>query len=71
MEKEKEMAQKLTQLDHIKIPSAFNYNSLQSLSTEARLKLSKIQPENLGQASRISGINPSDISVLLIHLNRH
>lgn len=71
MEKEKEMAQKLTQLDHIKIPSAFNYSSLQSLSTEARLKLSKIQPENLGQASRISGINPSDISVLLIHLNRH
>jgi tRNA uridine 5-carboxymethylaminomethyl modification enzyme len=71
MEKEKEMAQKLTKLDHIKIPSNFDYHGMQSLSTEARLKLTKIRPDNLGQASRISGINPSDISVLLIHLNRN
>jgi tRNA uridine 5-carboxymethylaminomethyl modification enzyme len=70
MEKEREMAEKLTKLDHIKIPKAFDYHGLQSLSTEARIKLTKIQPENLGQASRISGINPSDISVLMIHLNR-
>jgi tRNA uridine 5-carboxymethylaminomethyl modification enzyme len=70
MEKEREMAEKLTKLDHIKIPKTFDYHSLQSLSTEARIKLTKIQPENLGQASRISGINPSDISVLMIHLNR-
>lgn len=71
MEKEKEMALKLTKLDHIKIPVQFDYHAMQSLSTEARIKLTKIKPDNLGQASRISGINPSDISVLLIHLNRN
>jgi tRNA uridine 5-carboxymethylaminomethyl modification enzyme len=70
MEKEREMAERLTRLDHIKIPGEFDYQSLQSLSTEARIKLGKIKPENLGQASRVSGINPSDISVLMIHLNK-
>jgi tRNA uridine 5-carboxymethylaminomethyl modification enzyme len=70
MEKEREMAERMTRLDHIKIPLEFDYQSLQSLSTEARIKLKKIKPENLGQASRISGINPSDISVLMIHLNK-
>jgi len=68
--KEKQMADKLTRLDTYRIHPEFDFNSLQSLSKEAREKLSKIKPENIGQASRISGVSPSDISVLLIHLNR-
>ena len=68
--KEKNNADKLNRLENVKIPSSFNYQKLQSLSFEAREKLSKIQPTSISQASRISGVSPSDISVLLVHMGR-
>ena len=61
---------KMKKLDTVKIPLDFNYGDLASLSHEAKEKLTAIQPINLAQASRISGINPSDIAVLLVHLSR-
>ncbi len=70
IEKEKQMAEKMQNLENIKIPQNMDYFSIQSLSTEARQKLSKIQPLTIGQASRISGVSSSDISVLLILLGR-
>lgn len=70
IEKEKEMAEKITRLENIKIHSAFDYKALSSLSHEAREKLSRIRPSSVGQASRISGVSPSDISILLVHLGR-
>ncbi len=70
IEKEKTNAEKLNRLDHIKIPDDFDYEILASLSLEAKEKLNYIRPTNLSQASRISGINPSDISVLLVKLGR-
>ncbi|MGK0412954.1 MAG: tRNA uridine 5-carboxymethylaminomethyl modification enzyme [Polaribacter sp.] len=68
--KEKNNADKLNRLENVKIPSSFNYQRLQSLSLEAREKLGKIQPTSISQASRISGVSPSDISVLLVHMGR-
>ncbi len=68
--KEKEMAEKMNQLEEVKLNPSFNYEKLQSLSAEAREKLSKIKPVTLGQASRISGVSPSDISVLMVHMGR-
>lgn len=68
IEKEKEMADKLSNLDNIKISSDFDYKNFPSLSLEAREKLSRVKPENLGQASRISGVSPSDIAALMIYL---
>lgn len=70
IEREKEMAQKMNRLEKIKINPEFNYDKLTSLSFEAREKLSRIKPNTIGQASRISGVSPSDISVLLIHMGR-
>ena len=70
IEKEMINAEKLNKLDNIKIPSSFDYDFLSSLSNEAKEKLNKIKPSNLSQASRISGIKPSDISVLLVKLGR-
>ena len=70
IEKEKQNADKLNRLEAVKIPDNFDYHSLASLSHEAKEKLSKIQPKTISQASRISGINPSDISVLLVKLGR-
>ena len=70
IDKEMANAEKLNRLDHIKIPEDFDYNILASLSYEAKEKLNYIKPTNLSQASRISGINPSDISVLLVKLGR-
>lgn len=70
IEKEKLNADKLNRLEAVKIPAAFDYHALASLSYEAKEKLSKIQPQTISQASRISGINPSDISVLLVKLGR-
>ena len=63
-------AEKLQRLDRIAIPASFDYNSLQSLSTEARQKLSRIQPATIGEASRIPGVSPNDISVLLVLMGR-
>ena len=70
IEKEKENAKKLSKLEHIVIPEGFNYNGLSSLSSEAKEKLNKINPSNLSQAARISGIKPSDISALLVKMGR-
>lgn len=68
--KEKEVADKLLQFENMPLKEDFDYNSLQSLSTEARQKLTKIKPATIGQASRISGISPADISVLIVYLGR-
>ena len=57
-------------LENISIPSKFNYNKLKSLSSEARAKLEEIRPKTLSQASRISGVSPSDISSMLVHMGR-
>jgi len=70
IEKEKSNADKLQKLEGLKIPENIDYRSLNSLSFEAREKLSKIRPASISQASRISGVSPSDISVLLVHLGR-
>ena len=70
IEKEKQNADKLSRLEAVKIPDNFDYHCLASLSHEAKEKLSTIQPKTISQASRISGINPSDISVLLVKLGR-
>ncbi len=70
IEKEKNNADKLQRLEDIKIPKHFDYDSLASLSFEAKEKLNSIRPSTLSQASRISGINPSDISVLLVKMGR-
>jgi tRNA uridine 5-carboxymethylaminomethyl modification enzyme len=68
--REKTNAQKLSRLEAIHIPSDFNFRKVLSLSTEARIKLSKQKPETIGQASRIPGVSPSDINVLLVHFGR-
>ena len=70
IEKEKANADKLQRLEDIKIPDNFDYNPLASLSHEAKEKLNKIRPSTLSQASRISGIKPSDISILLVKMGR-
>ena len=70
IEKEKAQADKLTQLDHVPIPKEFDYEKVKSLSIEARQKLTKIQPVTIAQASRISGVSPSDLSVLLVYMGR-
>ena len=70
IEKEKQNAKKLSKLEEIKIPKGFNYNNLSSLSSEAKEKLNTINPKDLSQASRISGIKPSDISALLVKMGR-
>jgi tRNA uridine 5-carboxymethylaminomethyl modification enzyme len=70
IEKEKANADKLQRLENIRIPEDFEYMKLSSLSMEAREKLSQIRPATISQASRISGVSPSDISVLLVFLGR-
>ncbi len=70
IERENQIAEKIKRLEYIKIHSDFKYDQLLSLSTEARQKLIKIKPETIGQASRISGVSPSDINVLLVYLGR-
>lgn len=70
LEKEKQMADKINRLEDIRIHDNFDYMPIQSMSMEAREKLSRQKPKTLGQASRISGISPADISVLMIHLGR-
>lgn len=70
IEKEKTNAEKLTRLEDIKIPDNFDYDKLKSLSHEAKEKLKKIRPVTISQASRISGVSPNDISVLLVFMGR-
>jgi tRNA uridine 5-carboxymethylaminomethyl modification enzyme len=70
IEKERNNADKLSRLENIKIPKNFDYSKLKSMSLEAREKLNKIQPVTISQASRISGVSPSDVSVLLVYMGR-
>jgi tRNA uridine 5-carboxymethylaminomethyl modification enzyme len=70
IEKERQVAEKLVRLENYKLSKDFDYSTLKSLSIESREKLNKIKPDNIGQASRISGVSPSDISILLVHLGR-
>ena len=70
IEREKKLADRLKNLDHIYLKTDFDYSKLKSLSYEAREKLSEIKPTNLGQASRVSGVSPADISVILVYLGR-
>ncbi len=70
IEKERNNADKLTRLEDVKIPENFDYDKIKSMSHEAREKLKKIRPVTISQASRISGVAPSDISILLIHMGR-
>jgi len=68
--KEQDMADKLQKVDTIKIRSDFDYKQIKTLSSEAVIKLSNVRPTTLGQASRISGVNPSDISSIMIYLEK-
>ena len=70
IQKEKESVEKFNRLEEIKIPKGFNYKKIRSISSEGREKLTSIQPKTIGQASRISGVSPSDISVLLVYMGR-
>ncbi len=70
IEKERELVRKMATLEDLVIPDAFNYQKLTALSTEARQKLEKVRPRTLGQASRISGVNPSDVQILMVFMGR-
>ncbi len=69
IEKEHEMVRQLHEKENMRIPKKINYHNIQSLSSEGRQKLLKVMPETIGQASRISGVSASDISVLMVYLN--
>lgn len=68
--KEQELANKMMRLDDVLIPAEFDFRKISSLSSEATEKLTKQKPANLGQASRISGVSPSDISILMVFMGR-
>ena len=70
IDRERDLAEKQMRLEYVKIPHEFDYSAIQALSTEARQKLDRIRPATIGQASRIPGVSPSDINVLLLLLNR-
>ncbi len=70
IEKEKDLVQKMSQLEELEIPETFDYKKIVSLGNEAREKLTRIKPRTLGQASRISGINPSDVQILMVFMGR-
>jgi tRNA uridine 5-carboxymethylaminomethyl modification enzyme len=70
IEKERELVNRMSQLENLEIPASFEYKKILSLGNEAKEKLSRIQPRTLGQASRISGINPSDIQILMVYMGR-
>ena len=70
IQREREQAEKLERLEYVFIPEGIDYASIQALSTEARQKLSSIRPATIGQASRIPGISPHDVSVLLVLAGR-
>ena len=68
--KERELVERMSQMEELPIPKNFEYRGIQSLGNEAREKLSRIRPQTLGQASRISGINPSDVQILMVYMGR-
>jgi tRNA uridine 5-carboxymethylaminomethyl modification enzyme len=68
--KEKDLVERMSQLEELIIPDTFNYDKMVSLSNEARQKFEKIRPRTLGQASRISGVNPSDVQILMVYMGR-
>ena len=70
IDREKMIAEKISRLEHIRIRGKFDYSQIQALSTEARQKLERIDPETIAQASRIPGISPSDINILLLLVGR-
>lgn len=70
IQKEQEMVEKMNRLESVKLKEAFDYHSITALSAEAREKLNYIKPATIGQASRISGVSPSDVSILLVHVGR-
>jgi tRNA uridine 5-carboxymethylaminomethyl modification enzyme len=70
IEKEKDLVWRMSQLEELSIPESFNYDRISSLSSEALQKFKKIKPRTLGQASRISGVNPSDVQILLVYMGR-
>jgi len=70
IEKEKEIVKRMSQLEDLIIPDSFDYGKISSLSTEAQQKFKKIRPRTLGQASRISGVNPSDVQILMVFMGR-
>jgi len=70
IEKENELVKKMSQLEDLVIPDSFDYSKLVSLNSEARQKFNKIRPRTLGQASRISGVNPSDVQILMVYMGR-
>ena len=70
IKREQEMVDKMNRLEQVKLTDSVNYHDLVSLSMEAREKLTEIRPKTIGQASRISGVSPSDVSVLLVHMGR-
>ena len=70
IDREKDLADKIKKLEYVEIPNDINYDKFSSLSNESKEKLNKVKPINIGQASRISGIKPSDISILLVYLGR-
>jgi tRNA uridine 5-carboxymethylaminomethyl modification enzyme len=70
IKKEQELVDKMKRLEDVKLYDTFDYQSISALSNEAREKLTLLKPMSIGQASRISGVSPSDISVLLVHLGR-
>lgn len=68
--KEKELVNRMSQLEDLEIPESFDYKKIQALGNEAREKLNRVKPRTLGQASRISGINPSDVQILMVYMGR-
>jgi tRNA uridine 5-carboxymethylaminomethyl modification enzyme len=70
IQKEKELVGRMSLLEEQIIPDSFNYDKILSLSSEARQKFNKIRPQTLGQASRISGVNPSDVQILIVYMGR-
>jgi tRNA uridine 5-carboxymethylaminomethyl modification enzyme len=70
IEKEQEIATRMLQLEEQLIPTTFNYDKISALSNEALQKFKKIKPRTLGQAGRISGVNPSDVQILMVYMGR-
>jgi tRNA uridine 5-carboxymethylaminomethyl modification enzyme len=70
IDKEQELVARMRQLEDLEIPEHFDYQRIISLGAEAREKLNRVKPKTLGQASRISGINPSDVQILMVFMGR-